>query len=120
VRALQIDDVTVTFSSLSTGAASPGCGAPEENVISIEFRQQFGALPAARVDGSRLGFSGGGAPVLTLVSTYALSCGGEASGGSVYFLYDGSVSRPVAFDATGADIAAALSDLDTLGGRKAT
>lgn len=96
-----IRDVEVTFSDLSTDAA-PACSASGENVMSIEFKQDFGALPAARVDGSRLtlggasynGFiSGGSGASLAMVSEYSVTCSSGADDGVIYFLYDEAHSQ---------------------------
>lgn len=100
-----IRDVEVAFSDLSSDAA-PACGSGSaENVMSVEFTQDFGPLPAARVDGSRLTLggvafgglsasSGGGAGAsLALLSEYVLTCSAGADGGAVYFLYDGAHSQ---------------------------
>ena len=85
-----IRDVEVTFSDLSTDAA-PACSASGENVMSIEFKQDLGALPAARVDGSRLTLGSGAS--LAMVSEYSVTCSSGADDGVIYFLYDEAHSQ---------------------------
>ena len=96
-----ISDVEVTFSDLSSDAA-PACSASGENVMSIEFVQDFGVLPAARVDGSRLMLGGspysgftstGSGASLSMVSEYEVTCSSGADDGVIYFLYDDAPSQ---------------------------
>jgi hypothetical protein len=98
-----IRDVAVTYRDLSSDAA-PACGRSSENVMSVEFRQDFGPLPAARVDGSQITLGGvasgggwrgggGGGASLAMLTEYVLTCSAGADSGAVYFLYDGAHSQ---------------------------
>jgi len=114
-----VDDVTVSYSNTRAGSLAPACGETYENLISIEFEQQFGPLPLARVDGRMLtlGLTSQGSMEkgsLVMVSAYTLTCGPGAAKGSLYFLYDGEPSEPVPFNGGESSLRHALERIPSL------
>ena len=97
-----VRDVDVSYSTrqLISGVnvGSPACGATAENIITIEFLQQFGQLPAAHVDGSMLTSSSGG-KTLQMLTSYWIKCGAGTQWGNVYLVYDDTLSPKIKWDA---------------------
>jgi hypothetical protein len=102
-----VADVDVSYSSIASATNGPACGASNENVITIEFLQQFGELPAARVDGTLLTSSSGG-KTLDMISNYWLECGPGTQWGGVYLTYDDSLSPKIPHFATATQLKAAI------------
>lgn len=103
-----VRDVSVTMTSYANGV----CGAGTLNTATIEFQQDFGPLPALRVDGTLLTGD------IWLESVFTLTCEPGADSGRVYLVYDGEVSSTaVAHNGNVAAVEAALAALPTLGSR---
>ena len=94
-----INGVTVAYSA-GTAACSAGM-----TTITLTYTQDHGDLPAASVTSALTG----GSNSLTMTSVQTLSC--ECTGtcaGSLYLTYDGERTDAIAFDATDAEVEAAL------------
>lgn len=107
-----VKDVKVTFGNYSM----PICGYEQAQTTYLEFMQDFGSLPAARLDQTFLESAYRGSPWLYMVTQHKLHCpaGGEFLRGWFFFSYDGKISDRLAYDASETQIAAALNDMPTV------
>jgi len=105
-----VGTVDVTMSSYANGV----CGAGTENTLTIEFRDDFGSLPALYADGTLLTGTGGSTGV-SVESVYTITCEAGPDSGRVYLIYDDEVSdTSVAYNGNSAAVEASLQSLTTL------
>jgi hypothetical protein len=107
---LSIAAVTVTLG----GSGVAVCEAGQEVITTIEFTQDFGSLPVAKVESVDLSLSGGAA-VLLLETLSELTCAAcSACAGGIYMSFGAYETNMIAFGSTADAFEAELQSLASL------